>query len=464
MRLGLAVAGLVALAVMAALAVQQLNRGEQFRTLMAAGDAALTGGNTYIAIEAYSGAIALRPDSMESHWRRGQAYQAQQHRDEAVRDYLEATRLQPGAADPLLALANLYDGLDDAAQAAEWFDRAAEVDRQNPALLYRLALARYRAGQAASAIEPLRNALALDAGFDEAYYLLGVVLRDTGDLAGATAALERAIQANPNLIVAREELADLYQTQGRLGDEMAQLSALATADAGGAREVAIALAEARQGRYDSALATLASAQSRFPGDFKLTLSTGRVHLMRAENAADEPRRRAAAQQALGPLEEALGGSARRSEGLTFYARALFFTGEVAEAERLLQEATATTPFERTAFAYLADAAEQLGHYMDARNWLARFDAIKGDTASAATRSARARRLGELSLAAGDPARALRYLERAVQDGLGDATLLGWLADARWKTGDKPGAREALATALARAPDDPALRRLAQAIK
>lgn len=464
MKLVLAVAGLVGLAVASALVVQRLNDDQQFRALMASGDIALAAGNTYAAIEAFSGAMAVRADSMVAHLRRGEAYQAQRRQDEAVRDYLEAARQQPGAADPLLKLAELYDGQGDTAQAAEWYGRASDVDGQNPTLLYRLALARYRAGQPATILDPLRRALVLEPGFDEAHYLLGLALRDTQDVAGAMTALERAIQANPSLTAAREELADLYRAQGRFADEMAQLTALASGDARGPRDVAIALAEARQGRYDIALTTLSAARTRYPADSQVALALGRVHLMRAEATTDATRRTLAAQEALAPLEAALGGSARRSEGLALYGRALHLTGDVAGGERILQGAVATTPFDRQAFLYLADAADALGRPAEAWEWLMRFDALEGDTASPAERSARGRRMGGLALAAGDAARARPYLERAVQDGLGDATLFGWLADARWRTGDKAGARDALARALALAPRDAALRRLRQTIR
>lgn len=464
MKLALAVAGLVGLAIASAMAVQQLNRGEQFQALMGAGDEALAAGNTYAAIEAYSGAVALRADSMAPHLRRGKAYEAQRRQDEAIRDYVEAARLQPGAADPLLALAGLYDTRGDSAHAAEWYGRAADVDPQNRSLLYRLAMARYRAGQSATAIDPLRRALALDGGFDEAHYLLGVVLRDTQDVAGATVALERAIQANPELMAAREELADIYRAQGRFAEELTQLTALATADPRGSRLVAIALAEARQGRFDAALATLTKVRERDPADSLAATALGRVHLMRAESATDSARRIAAARLALPPLEAALGGSARRSEGLALYGRALYFIGDAAAAERILQEAVATSPFDHAAFAYLADAAEQLQHYTAARDWLLRFDTLEGDTAPAQVRALRSRRLGGLALASGDPAGALTYLGRAAQSGLDDPTMLGWLADARWKTGDADGARAALTQALAQAPRDPALRRLRQTIR
>lgn len=464
MKLALAVAGLIGLSIASALAVHQLNRGEQFQALMGAGDQALDAGDTYAAIEAYSGAAALRADSMAPHLRRGKAYEAQRRLDEAIRDYMEAARLQPGAADPMLALAELYDARGDSAHAAEWYGRAADVDPQNRSLLYRLAMARYRAGRPPTAIDPLRRALALDAGFDEAHYLLGVVLRDTQDMAGATASLERAIQANPDLMPAREELADIYRAQGRFADELAQLTALAAASPRPSRSVAIAMAEARQGRFDAALATLATVRAQDPGDSLAATALGRVHLMRAESAPDAARRIAAAKLALPALEAALGGTVRRSEGLALYGRALYFIGDAAAAERILQEAVATSPFDHAAFAYLADAAEQLEHYTAARDWLVRFDALEGDTASATVRAQRSRRLGGLSLLGGDPSGALTYLARAAQSGLEDPTMLGWLAEARWRTGDSNGAREALARALEAAPRDPALRRLRQTIR
>ena len=464
MKLAIAVAGLIGLAVASSLAVQQLNRGEQFRVLMADGDRALASGNSYAAIEAYSGAVALRPDSMASHLRRGQAYEGQRRQDEAIRDYVEAARLQSGAADPLLALAELYESRGDVAHAAEWYGRAADVDPQNRVLLYRLAMARYRAGRSASAIDPLRKAVALDAGFDEAHYLLGVVLRDAQDVAGATTSLERAIQANPSLTVAREELADVYRAQSRFSDELAQLLALAAADPRPSRAVAIALAEARQGRYDTALATLKTVLDKDPANSLAGTAVGRVHLMRAEAAADSSRRLAAAQLALPVLEDALGGNVRRSEGLALYGRALYLAGDEASAERLLEEAVATSPFDRAAFLYLADAAEDLRHYGAARDALLRYDVLEGDTAPAGVRADRARRLGGLTLSAGDPAGALRYLERARQAGVNDSVMLGWQAEAYWRTGDLVKAREALGQALAMSPRDSGLRRLRQIIR
>ena len=46
----------------------------EFRRLVATGDAALTRDQTYEAIEAFSGALALKRDSMLAHLKRGDSY------------------------------------------------------------------------------------------------------------------------------------------------------------------------------------------------------------------------------------------------------------------------------------------------------------------------------------------------------------------------------------------------------
>lgn len=460
----MAAVGVTAIGLVAVFAVQRLNEAERYRQLVLSGEQALEAGNSYAAIEAFSGAIGIRADSMTSHLRRGEAYRAQRRFDDAARDFRQAAQLQPGATDPLIALGTLYDSRGDTAEAAEWYARAAAIDRQSPPLLYHLALTRYRSGQAAAAIEPLRQAIALDAGFDEALYLLGVVLRDTQDPAGAIEALERAVRANPDLGPAREELADLYRTQQRYSDEMTQLTALASLDPGEERDVAIALAQARRGEFDSAEATLNAASERTPGDSQIALTRGRVRVMRAEATDNRARREAWATEAVAALERALGGTARRSEGLALFGRALYLKGDLDEAARILREAVATTPFSRAAFLYLADAEDALDNPIDAKAWLTRFEVLEGDSVPAEERTARSRRIGALALQAGDYSEARSRLDPLLATAPGDAVLLAWIAEARWHTGDGAGARDAMAQAVRLAPRDPAVRRLRQVIR
>src|SRR5262245_8762899 len=87
--------------------IQFADRERDYRRLLVAGDDALRGGDPYSAIEALSGAIALKPDSMAAYFRRAEAYRAQRRQDEAARDLRTANRLSPDATEPLVALGEL---------------------------------------------------------------------------------------------------------------------------------------------------------------------------------------------------------------------------------------------------------------------------------------------------------------------------------------------------------------------
>jgi tetratricopeptide (TPR) repeat protein len=441
--------------------VQHVDRSRQYQHLLATGERALQAGNSYAAVEAFSGALALRPDSMAAYYQRGEAYRVQRHDDEAIRDLREALRLAPDATQPRIALGQIYDARGDYLRAADWYSQAADrLKDEDPALLYALALARYRAGEPAEAIDPLERAIARNGSVGEAHYLLGVVYRDTNNPRAAEAALEQAVRVAPLLIPAHEELADLYRSEGQFVDEMAQLQALATLDQRRARQIAIAVAQSDRGQFDAALDTLSEVAAARPDDSRVALAEGRIYLARAERTLDH----AAAVHALDALGKALAGTARRSEGLALFGRALFLSGDPAAAERMLREAVATSPVDPEAFAYLADASERLSHDLEARNALLSLDALQGDTVPASARLATVRRIGALSLRARDPKLALRYLTDAVQGGDEDAPTLGLLAQARWQTGDTRGAVDALSRALALEPRDPDLVRLARTIK
>jgi tetratricopeptide (TPR) repeat protein len=129
-------------------------------------------------------------------------------------------------------------------------------------------------------------------------------------------------------------------------------------------------------------------------------------------------------------------------------RALHLSGEFEDAERILQEAVATSPADRRAFAYFADTAERLGHHLAARDALLSLTSLEGNTIPHDADVARARRIGRLSLLGGDSATAARQLRRAVDAGQTDASTLAWFAEAQWALGEREGARATLARAAA----------------
>ena len=104
----------------AAFVYQTVTRDRAYRAYLARGDAALAADQTVGAIEAYSGAMALRPDSMLAHLRRGETYQRRGDLEAAARDFRTAVALDPSATRPL-------DELGDVLSQQHRFQRAAEA-------------------------------------------------------------------------------------------------------------------------------------------------------------------------------------------------------------------------------------------------------------------------------------------------------------------------------------------------
>src|SRR4051795_10015902 len=89
-------------------AYQAAARQHDYAAFLTRGDAALRDDQTFGAIEAYSGAIALRPDSMLAYLRRGQTYQRRGDLEAAARDFRAAAALDPTATRPLEALGDAW--------------------------------------------------------------------------------------------------------------------------------------------------------------------------------------------------------------------------------------------------------------------------------------------------------------------------------------------------------------------
>src|SRR5438105_264762 len=112
---------LVALAAFGGMvAYQTAVRDREYRRLLTRGDAALGTGQTFEALEAYSGAITLRPESMLAHLRRGETYRVRGEMDDAARDFRRASALDPTATRP-------FEELGDVLYLRRRFDRAAEA-------------------------------------------------------------------------------------------------------------------------------------------------------------------------------------------------------------------------------------------------------------------------------------------------------------------------------------------------
>lgn len=336
----------------------EVRQARDFRRLVAVGDAALAREQTFAAIEAYSGAITLRPDAMLAWLKRGDTYRHRGEYETALRDLQHAARLDPTAPRPMELLGDVNAALGRNAQAIDAYNRYVALDDRAPRVLYKLALAHYRSGHAAAAIEPLTKALGIDRRLTEAHYLLGLSQRETRPVQ-AVAAFTHALELNPAFAPAREELAALETSLGRRRDAIDQLEALAALEPQRPEHLLeVGLTYARMGRPDAAVLTLGRAADRYPASADVYLALARVWLDIAEDRHDRV--------AVGKAAQALQRAAARDDGsselLLLRGRAQYLSGDASGAERTLQAATARLPVDASAFRYLAAAADRAGHH------------------------------------------------------------------------------------------------------
>lgn len=445
-RLWIAALALAALAVAAILMVTTAGRDRAYERLMAQGDAAMSAGQAYLAIEAYSGAIALMDDAMIAYLKRGEAYRRRGERDAALRDLRTAARLDPQATRPAELLGDLNYELGRYDRAAESYRACAALDDRNSRILHKLGLALYRAGDVDGALVPLRRAVEIDDRFAEAHYVLGLCLHARRQPAEAIAAFERAVELSPGLVAPREELAYQYQVANRPREAISQLEAIAALEPNRAdRQVAVGLAHAKAGRTDIAVTRLGRAAEQYPDNVGIYQALGRVWLETAEPRRDRVALRKAI-EALEPLSRQPGAS---SVTLGLYGRALLVSGDTAAAEQVLRQAARTLPVDLDALLWLSTAAERLRHWDTAADALARWAAVA--TEPEPRRASVLERLGDASQRAGDADGAIRAWRQAASVPNTPAALFAKLATAELAAGRIDEARAAIARGLERDP-------------
>jgi tetratricopeptide (TPR) repeat protein len=452
-----AVIAVLALAMLGGvLAYQGAARDRGYRALLARGDAALQQDQTFGAIEAYSGAIALRPEAMLAHLRRGEAYRRRGELDNAARDFRRAADLDPSATRPLEALGDVLYERERFGAAAEMYESRLRIDDQSVEITYKLALAHYRGGNLDGAVAALDDAVRLTDEIPDVHYLHGLTLLEKQELPEALVALERAVELSPGLVPAREELADVYGLLNRPADRLEQLQVIAGLDRERVeRHVAVGLAQARAGKTDLAVLTLGGVLERTPDQPLIYEALGQVWLEIALTREDRPD---ALPKALEALERVASTAEASGAVLTLYGRALLLDNRPEEAERVLQQALRRFPIDPAGLIAYATAAERLGHWSLARTALLHYGAlVPADPGFAA----RAARIAELSLHLGEAAPAVVWLTRAVAAAPGNAQLVAALADAQLRNGDLDAARQTIAAGLDRQPDDRTLVALSQ---
>jgi Flp pilus assembly protein TadD len=168
-------------------------------------------------------------------------------------------------------------------------------------------------------------------------------------------------------------------------------------------------------------------------------------------ATRDPARRDALMRALAALERAAASREATSEMLGAYGRALMMDSQFRAAEQALQQATRRYPVDPAVFLDYAAVAERQRHPENARRALLEYGTLVTDEPGF---SARAERIGRLSLDINDPATASIWFARAAAARPDDLDVLALLADAQLQQGDLESARATIEQGLERDPDNP----------
>ena len=444
------------LALVGGAAAYQAVAQRNYSTLLTRGDNALRDDQAVNAIEAYSGAIALRPSSMLAYLRRGQTYQRRGERGDleaAARDFRTAANLDPAATRPLEALGDVLFQTQQYDRAISAYERCLRLDDRSARVTYKLALARFRGRDIDAAIAALKDTLRLDEQSADAQYLLGVCLREQGHIADAIKALEKTVALSPGLVPAREELADLYGELERHGQELDQLNVIAGLDRGHvARQVAIGMAQARAGHWDLAVLTLGGALELNPNEPAIYGALGRVWLERPRED------RAFLGKARQALERVTSSPAATSEVLTLYGRTLLQAGDVEAAEHALQQAAHRFPIDPQSLLLLASTSERQNHLAPAREALIQYGALISNETDFVSRAVR---IASLSVRLNDPETAVSWLTKATSSSPNDVRLIASLAEAQLRAGDRKSAQATAARGLEKDPNNPTLLALAR---
>jgi len=219
-----------------------------------------------------------------SHFIDGATFDAQGKFAEAILEYQEVVRLDPGNAAAMYALSKDFTELNKHARASEFARAAVALDSTNIAYREQLATVYMNAFQRELAIREYESILQLDSTQDRALYNLGRLVQPQQPL--------RALEIFETLMDREGEswdlllqTAEIYNTLGRYDDAIARYESMMRIDPGNdALKRQLAETYSKAGRQDEAVALLESMHEVRPDDPDVSLVLAEMYVDRGEIA------------------------------------------------------------------------------------------------------------------------------------------------------------------------------------
>ena len=168
-------------------------------------------GKTEDAARAFRVAIRSKPDSLEAHFALGVllARQGKDRYGEALQEFLQVLRLNPGDIDAHINLSNLLEQESDFAASANEMQKAVALSPGRADLQLILGQKQFRAGRYADAIASFRAALVSKRVAAEAHFGAGLAMRALRKMDEAATEFRAVLELNPRHAGAHFELGRL---------------------------------------------------------------------------------------------------------------------------------------------------------------------------------------------------------------------------------------------------------------
>ena len=179
------------------------------------------------AVEIFSDALEIAPDSLLAHLGRGLALKDSERFEEAEKELTFCLNRDPKMGIAFDALGGLYLQTSDTARLETLSKQYIQVNPSDYRGYYYLAAATERAKEdSAPAEEWIRRSLELNPKFAASHALLGKLLTQQSRLDEAVRELERAVQLRPDYPPAHLYLGNAYYRLGRSADAARQFQLL----------------------------------------------------------------------------------------------------------------------------------------------------------------------------------------------------------------------------------------------
>ena len=172
-------------------------------------------GNLEEAIEAYSKALAIKPDYADVYYNMGNALQDQGNLEEAIEAYGKALAIKP---DYAIAYYNMGVTLQDQGnleEAIEAYSKALAIKPDYADAYNNMGYALHDQKNLEEAIEAYGKALDIKPDYVVVYYNMGVTLQEQENLEGAIKSYGKALAIKPDYVDAYYNIANALKDQGK---------------------------------------------------------------------------------------------------------------------------------------------------------------------------------------------------------------------------------------------------------